>query len=141
MVSHVGMSMAPPINDISTDLDDPPELANGKPYPESFKSVVRRHYPDLAPLALGSDRVRVFERATEIARCTRGWRIDRADQEAGIIQGVAVTPLFRFRDDFTIRFRERDGKTIVDMRSRSRLGRGDLGTNAKRIRGFFAALR
>jgi uncharacterized protein (DUF1499 family) len=134
------MRIPPPINDISTDLDDPPELANGKLYPERFKPVVRAHYPELIPLELEGTRARIFEAALNVARSTPRWRIVRADPETGLIQGVAITLLFRFRDDFTIRLREHLGKTMVDMRSRSRLGRGDLGTNARRIRTFLKQL-
>ena len=52
------------------------------------------------------------------------------------IQGVATTPVFRFEDDVTVSLSTIRGVTIVDVRSRSRVGRGDFGTNARRIRDF-----
>jgi uncharacterized protein (DUF1499 family) len=44
--------------------------------------------------------------------------------------------MFRFKDDVTITLsREGDG-ALVNVRSHSRVGKGDLGTNARRIRRF-----
>jgi len=37
--------------------------------------------------------------------------------------------------------RPRDGGSIVEMRSKSRDGKGDIGANAKRIESFFARLK
>ncbi len=71
--------------------------------------------------------------------CSVRWTITYA--ENGIIEGVAVTALLRFRDDFVFRFVEKpDGTTVVDGRSKSRLGKGDWGANAARIKAFFAQL-
>lgn len=68
------------------------------------------------------------------------WTITFA--EDGIIEGVAITKIMRFRDDFVFRFKEQpDGSIIVDGRSKSRLGKGDFGANANRIRDYFAAIR
>lgn len=66
-----------------------------------------------------------------------------------VVEGVATTRLMRFRDDFVIRIRQEprgaaeDGAASVrvDMRSASRVGKGDLGANAARVRGFLEALR
>lgn len=134
--------MLPPrINDITTDVDDPPELENGKRFPKSFKKIVERHYPDLKPLEIELDRKAVLQAALELAQRMRGWTVTQAEKEAGLIQGFAVTAVFRFTDDFAIRVREGEGGgTQVDMRSKSRVGVGDLGANAKRIRSFFKLL-
>lgn len=45
--------MLPIINDISTDLDDPPAYVKAKigRLPESFKPQIRKGYPDLKPLS------------------------------------------------------------------------------------------
>ena len=48
--------------------------------------------------------------------------------------------IFRFRDDFVVRVRPDGEATRVDMRSKSRVGKGDLGANAKRIEQFFQGL-
>ena len=55
---------------------------------------------------------------------------------------MATSTLFRFHDDFVIQVRpaaETD-YSLVEMRSKSRDGKGDLGTNYNRIESFFRAL-
>ena len=44
-----------------------------------------------------------------------------------------MTRLFRFVDDVAIRVRPRGAGSVVDLRSNSRVGGGDLGANAERI--------
>jgi uncharacterized protein (DUF1499 family) len=82
----------------------------------------------------------VFQRALRVAREMPAWEITYEDAAAGIIEGVATTALFRFRDDFVIRIRPDGAGARVDMRSKSRDGRGDLGANAERIRAFLKVL-
>jgi len=60
--------------------------------------------------------------------------------EKGEIQAVATTMVFRFKDDVTISVAKKDNFTLVNVRSRSRVGKGDLGANARRIRDFQARL-
>lgn len=56
-------------------------------------------------------------------------------------QGVATTRLMRFKDDFAIRVTmAADFAVQVDMRSRSRIGKGDMGTNGRRIGTFLDEL-
>ena len=43
---------------------------------------------------------------------------------------------FEVPDDIAIRIRPGDGETLVDLRSVSRVGVGDLGANAARIHEF-----
>ncbi len=47
---------------------------------------------------------------------------------------------FRFKDDFVIEVRDKNGQSVVEIRSKSRDGQGDVGTNARRIRLFLAQL-
>ncbi|WP_428263299.1 DUF1499 domain-containing protein [Haliangium sp.] len=130
----------PRINDISTDLEDPPALTAAPEYPAEFVPIVRAGYPELSALVLDAPPSVVFDLARDLAQAQPGWTVDRADDNAMVIEGVAMTRVFRFRDDFVIRVRPHDGKSMVDMRSRSRDGKGDLGANARRIQGFFDAL-
>ena len=59
----------------------------------------------------------------------------------GRIEASDRTLVFRFVDDVVIRLRPaRGGGTQLDVRSKSRDGRGDLGANAGRIRAFRDAL-
>lgn len=63
-----------------------------------------------------------------------GWRVTRADPDAGRWQAVVRTPLLGFRDDVTIVLdRGGDGGTTLDVHSRSRVGRADLGANRAHV--------
>ncbi|TMA41924.1 MAG: DUF1499 domain-containing protein, partial [Deltaproteobacteria bacterium] len=63
------------------------------------------------------------------------------DGASGTIEAVATTRVFGFQDDIAIRVRA-DGSAAsrVDVRSKSRDGKGDLGANAARIRAYVMAL-
>jgi Protein of unknown function (DUF1499) len=52
----------------------------------------------------------------------------------GFIEAIARTPILGFRDDVVVRIRASTDGTRIDVRSASRYGRHDLGTNAKRVR-------
>jgi uncharacterized protein (DUF1499 family) len=130
----------PRINDITTDLDDPPALAGAPAYPDAFVPIVREGYPDLATLVIDAPPDAVFQAAMELATSRPGWTVELGDARQQIIHGMAETRLFRFRDDLAIRVRARGRQSVVDMRSRSRDGKGDLGANAARIRAFLVDL-
>jgi uncharacterized protein (DUF1499 family) len=53
---------------------------------------------------------------------------------------VATTRLFKFKDDVTITITGEGAVSVVNVRSKSRIGKGDLGANARRIRAFQAEL-
>ena len=52
----------------------------------------------------------------------------------GIIEAVARTPILGFRDDVVVRVRATTDGARIDVRSASRYGRHDFGTNAARVR-------
>ena len=138
----------PPINDISTDLEDVPAFtaAGSLPenrgrelgYPEAFKPIVKQFYPDLRPLRLDAPPDVVFQRALDVARAQPRWEVTHVDAQARTFEGVARSRVFNFRDDFVVHVGPEGAGSRVNMRSKSREGRGDLGANAKRIEGFFA---
>src|SRR5262249_62411766 len=83
-----------------------------------------------------------FAMAELVAAGMPNWKITREESAAGEIEAVTTTPLFGFHDDVIIRVRpDAGGGSRVDMRSKSRVGQGDLGANAARIRAFEAALQ
>jgi uncharacterized protein (DUF1499 family) len=133
----------PRINDITTDLADPPAFASDPAgegrdmaYPADFVPQVKAGYPDLAPIRVSSDTMRTLTRAEETAR-SLGWEVVAVDQAAGTLIARETSKLFRFVDDVLVRVRPADGGgAIVDVRSKSRVGQGDLGANAARIRRF-----
>ncbi|HEX6317761.1 MAG TPA: DUF1499 domain-containing protein [Burkholderiales bacterium] len=115
----------PPINDISTAGDTAPAMAEQQ----------RRAYPDVQPLMLSVPPDEAFGKA-RTAALDMGWEIVSADPAAGRIEAVATTFWFGFRDDVTVRVTPQGGSSRIDVRSKSRVGRGDAGANAGRIRRY-----
>jgi uncharacterized protein (DUF1499 family) len=133
---------AQPFNDVTTDLADPPMYstgpAAGEVYPEVFVEWQRDAYPGLRSLRSAEPPEAVFARALEVARRSPSWQVVREDPSSGLIEAVATTRIFRFQDDIVIRVRADAAGSVLDLRSRSRLGRGDLGANAARIETFLS---
>jgi uncharacterized protein (DUF1499 family) len=141
----------PRINDFTTDVTDPPaySMAATLPqnagrdlsYPPSFAETQRECCADLKPAVVAAPPGDVYGRALKAAQAMPAWRITRSDPAATTIEAVATSALFRFEDDVVIRVRpEGDGRSRVDMRSKSRDGQGDIGANTKRIRDYMAQL-
>jgi uncharacterized protein (DUF1499 family) len=140
----------PPIHDISTDLSDPPafeailplraDAPNSSEYGgDSIAAQQRDGYPDLGPLTLDAPPEAVFLRAVETGR-EMGWEIVESDPDRGRIEATATTPWFGFKDDVVVRIQSEAGGSRVDVRSVSRVGRSDVGTNARRIEEYFEML-
>jgi hypothetical protein len=130
----------PYINDISTDTERPPQFSPPKTYESHFPELQRIGYPNLAPLEVPLPQKQAFARAAEIAR-GYGWEITALDESAGRIEAVATTRWFGFKDDVVIRITSAGAGSRVDMRSKSRLGRSDVGANASRIEDFLARMQ
>jgi uncharacterized protein (DUF1499 family) len=132
----------PPINDITTDTANPPAyMTTRRAYPgEAFARQQRSAYPDLAPAALDVPPGDAFKRALAAAEAM-GWEVVGRDAAAGTIEAVDTTKWFGFRDDIAIRVSAAPAGARVDIRSKSRVGRSDLGTNAQRIRAYLERLR
>ena len=140
----------PRINDISTDLEDVPAFTHASTlpehkgrdlsYPAEFKPIVKEGYKDLMPLRVSAPPDAVFEQAVALAKEQPRWQVTAVDPQARTFEGVVETGIFRFRDDFVVRVRPEGEAARVDMRSKSRVGKGDLGANAQRIGQFFQGL-
>ena len=143
----------PRINDITTSPTAPPEFERAGSLPgnegrdmsypgESFAAQQRDAYPDLAPLRLDAAPAEAFASVERVARDTPRWEITRIDSEQRQLEGVATSRVFRFRDDFIVAVEAADGGgSVVQMRSKSRDGKSDLGANAARIQSFFERLQ
>lgn len=150
LVSAAGGAGKPPINDITTDLADPPAFASAgavpayvdrdMSYPADFAPVVLQAYPDLEPIQLSAAPEEAYARAVASAR-SLGWTITHEDPASGTFDASETTAIFRFVDDVTVRVRPDNDGTRIDLRSKSRDGRGDLGANAERIQRFAAEIR
>lgn len=140
---------APPINDITTDLGNPPAFApesvvaeyagRDMAYPPEFVEIVRASYPDLAPRTTPDPVDASYQKALATAG-SLGWEITAQSDTDHTFDAKDVTKLFRFVDDVTVRVSAEGTGSRVDVRSKSRDGRGDLGANAKRIRRFLTAM-
>jgi uncharacterized protein (DUF1499 family) len=142
---------APAINDITTNLADPPQftgqpdrdmsfpppLFEGSYSDDEYRALIRTAYPDLEPIRISESPDAAYQAALARAR-DMGWNIVVEDPAAGRIEAEDRTALFRFVDDVAIRVRaDADGEgAVIDVRSKSRDGRGDIGANAARIRAF-----
>lgn len=140
----------PPIHDITTDTNDPPEFVQVAPLRADAPNPVeysgpevavrqREAYPDIRPVVLDMPMAQAFEQALEAVRA-EGWELVGTDLAAGRIEATDRTFWFGFRDDVVIRLTPNGDRTIVDVRSKSRVGGSDVGTNAERIRGYLERL-
>jgi uncharacterized protein (DUF1499 family) len=141
---------APVINDITTNPDDPPlfraaqaQSANAGrdlSYPHAeFAAAQRAGYPDLAPIGVMAAPEVVYGRCLTAAR-ELGWQVTVQDRTTHSFEAIDVTRVFRFVDDIAVRVRGDGGASAVDVRSKSRDGKGDMGANAARIRAFRDAI-
>lgn len=96
-------------------------------------------YADVQPQRFNQPAENVFGAALAASQAM-GWEIRENKPEQGIIEAVATTRLFKFKDDVTITFTGEGAATVVNVRSKSRIGKNDLGANARRIRAFQAEL-
>ncbi len=138
----------PPIHDITTDTVNPPMFVDAIPLREADKSMnppsyfaaevapqQLAAYPDLTTIVIQKPADEVYQKAIDVANAM-GWEIISTVRADGRIEATAETPWIAFRDDVVIRVINFGTETRVDVRSKSRVGRGDAGLNARRIREF-----
>jgi hypothetical protein len=147
LVQVIGARGKPRIHDISTDLADPPRFAavlplradtpNGAPdhIDEATASAQRAGYPGLSTLDLPLPADAAFAKAADAARSME-WEIVSLSPGHGIIEATATTAWFGFHDDIVVRVRPAGAHSRIDVRSTSRVGRGDAGKNADRIQRY-----
>lgn len=110
----------PPINDVSTGAT-----------PE---------YPEIQPISFEADAVEAFWIAARTAKSMPLWILTSVQQKDLTIEAEARTATLGFVDLVEIRLIPSGHKVQVNMRSRSQLGRSDLGVNARRIKRFLKRL-
>jgi uncharacterized protein (DUF1499 family) len=141
---------SPLIHDITTDTDNPPRFValqalraaseNGASYGGAdVVTQQKRVYPDLAPLVLALPPEQAFARVEAAARAM-GWRVIASAPSEGRLEASDTTRWFGFTDDIVVRVKAAPSGSRIDVRSASRVGRSDLGVNARRIRAFIAAV-
>lgn len=154
---------SPPIHDITTDTVNPPEFVDVLPYRvdansvnyeekivsengpgganagKHYREIQAEAYPDIKTVTLEAAPAQAFEQALAAAEA-QGWEIVASVPDEGRIEATDTTFWFGFKDDVVIRLTPEGAGTKLDVRSSSRVGMGDVGTNAKRISDYIAAL-
>jgi len=140
----------PRIHDVTTDTANPPKfvavlpLRAGAANPANYAGPEvaiqqRKAYPQLAPLEAKTPPEREFSQALATAR-DMGWTIIAAVPAEGRIEATDTTLLYGFKDDVVIRVTPTAEGSRVDVRSESRIGKSDVGTNARRVAAFLDKL-
>lgn len=144
----------PVIHDVTTSPIDPPEFValaeahyagraydSYSAYNQLSEGKVSGAYPDIKPFLSDLPQDQVFAAAEKTAT-EMGWEIADIAPIDGRIEATATTALYGFKDDIVIRVKANpSGGTILDIRSASRVGEGDLGANAARIETFMKTLK
>ena len=146
----VPAGQVPPIHDITTRLDNPPQftvldvdtpVSTGPFSLEEWRAFHEGAYGDVGPIVIDKAPAEVLADAQALAE-ERGWDIASYDAEAGTLEATATAGYVRFYDDVIVEVTPvADGSTRVDMRSVSRVGVSDVGYNAARIREFLTDLQ
>ena len=138
----------PAISDITTDPIDPPRFeaiarlrsrdANPIVYAGLRAAELQKAaYPNIQPVYLPVQPEAAFEAAMSVMTKRKLRPVDarppQAGRRDGRIEVVFRTAVMGFRDDVVIRIRPDPDGTRIDLRSTSRYGRHDFGTNAARV--------
>ena len=140
----------PPIHDITTDIQSPPEfvamtrLRADAPNPpeyagEETAQQQREAYPNIQPLVVDEPVQEVIDEIVVLISA-REWELVSINRKDGRVEATEKLAWFGFKDDVVFRVTETDEGTRVDMRSKSRIGRSDVGVNADRISQFLSDL-
>ena len=152
----------PFIHDITTDSEDPPRFSqaiidarastNASNTLEYFEKKDKRDgklvsvlqfesYPDIVPVRRNDSPSVVYGEAKKLIG-SKGWDVVTEDEENWILEATETTFWYGFKDDIVIRIRpSKNGGSIIDMRSVSRIGESDLGVNAERLRKLISELK
>lgn len=127
-ISSCGIEMS---NDFTTTYSDPP-LFNSV---ESDLSSIAND-ESLSPLYLDLESDQALLIVKEIA--AKRWFVSATEENR--VLAVATTRIFRFKDDVVVEVRPEERGSSVHMRSRSRVGKWDMGANSSRIKKFMSDL-
>ena len=144
----------PMLHDISTDIDDPPELRAAASLRTAdmnrlgaYSDEQRKEQLASYPLVTGRRYELQFDRIVSAVGKVledRGWEVvsakDVSPDGETTVEAVAHSLILALPADVAIRITDEGASTYVDMRSASRYGRHDFGGNADRIKDFLADL-
>lgn len=95
--------------------------------------------PEIGPRRYPLDPRKTVEVLREALRLL-GWTESAYDPERRQLHAVVTTSLWRFKDDVRIWIEEAEGDSVIHVHARSRVGKGDLGANARHILDLFETL-
>lgn len=141
----------PPIHDITTDLVNPPKfvtilaLRADAPNPAAYQgediaSQQRDAYPELQTQKYQQTAEQVFDAALAAVE-SMGLEVVNSDKTLGLIEAYDTTTFFGFVDDVVIRIQNDEQMTLLDARSKSRVGMSDIGKNAERLNNLIAGIK
>lgn len=145
------LDSVPYIHDITTDTERPPLFEavlplragseNSADYggPELAKQQ-KMGYPNLKPALISGTPDVAFPRALQAAK-DMGWKIVASDPKSLRIEATDTTLWFGFKDDVVVRLSSAPIGSRIDVRSVSRVGKSDVGANARRIDAYLARLK
>ena len=107
------------------------ETVEGSPFPE----LRPRHYEHVPPAQL-------FATVQQAIGKLPHWHVVEQDAAHGALHAVVTTALWRFQDDVRIRVvpDPATAGAVLLIRSESRVGKGDLGTNTRHLLDLYAQL-
>lgn len=142
----------PSIYDVSTDVKDPPIFnsaldlrgmgSNPLVYNKEIAEIQQQAYPDIKSYVHETMSINTAIELVREVSVEMNWEIVADDIENAVLEAVATTFWYGFKDDIVVRVRHGAGSrgSIVDIRSASRVGVSDVGANARRIREFLHRL-
>lgn len=152
-----------PVSDVTTNAANPPKFVHpivlfqveeGKEFAGSLRTLNREYQPGMAPLQKArygefapltapfpphAEFVDALSKAIQDA--FPEWRLVLVDRANFHMEAEAESKLFRFVDDVAIELRAQNGETVVELRSRSRYGKSDLGANHRRLQELSEVVR
>lgn len=160
LASYVRSYGAPPIHDISTDVEHPPEFMalldqrpgatnppdydgprtviwNGKRY--TVSQLQKKYYGDIHTIGQLMPPERLFNRALSAARAM-GWTIVAVHPDEGRIEATSTSFFFGFTSDIAIRVKPSGMGARLDIRAKSRTRDADGGDDAQLIRDYVKQL-
>lgn len=150
---YTASKIDPPIHDITTDTLNPPKydvistFRTEKSNPCTYEGGVvakqqEKAYPYVRPLLLDMSFENAFHNALVVARSMKRWKIVNSNATAGKIEAIVTSPWFGLKEDVVVRISAIDpSRSKIDVRSESRIGVNDLGTNAHRIHNYLALVK
>ena len=97
--------------------------------------------PDEAGPVFDCSPENLFGQVEALVAMRKDWQLKALDAQTGRISFIAVSKLFKFKDDIDVAILPVDGKSTLAIYSASRVGYSDMGANAKRVKEILASLK